>query len=389
MNRLSRVRNLFGLEKGLLQVASGNTLASIIGAFFWLFMASIMRVEDYGRLNYYLAIISIVASISLLGLQNTVITYLAKGKTNIKYQANLIVLISNLIILPILFFIVQNIFVILSLIGLSFFTMSWAETLANKDYRKFSIIILSQRAVQVFLSILLYTVMGVDGVILGYALSTLTFAFNFFRSMSNFTMKLDDVKEKRSFIIHSYALTLSNSVTNNADKLLVTPLFGFGILGLYQISFQFFMFLSVIPLSIFQFLLPRESTHYQNKKVVILGLGTAVAFSIIFYFAIPPIISSFFDHFLESMQSAQIMIFGLIPMTANAIMTSRLFGRETSRPVFIAAVVYISALSILVLLLGRELGLIGLAIAALGSLVLQSVTLCIFLFFGRKNQSKI
>ncbi|UVS68371.1 lipopolysaccharide biosynthesis protein [Nitrososphaera viennensis] len=352
-------------------------------------MASIMRVEDYGRLNYYLAIISIVASISLLGLQNTVITYLAKGKTNIKYQANLIVLISNLIILPILFFIVQNIFVILSLIGLSFFTMSWAETLANKDYRKFSIIILSQRAVQVFLSILLYTVMGVDGVILGYALSTLTFAFNFFRSMSNFTMKLDDVKEKRSFIIHSYALTLSNSVTNNADKLLVTPLFGFGILGLYQISFQFFMFLSVIPLSIFQFLLPRESTHYQNKKVVILGLGTAVAFSIIFYFAIPPIISSFFDHFLESMQSAQIMIFGLIPMTANAIMTSRLFGRETSRPVFIAAVVYISALSILVLLLGRELGLIGLAIAALGSLVLQSVTLCIFLFFGRKNQSKI
>jgi O-antigen/teichoic acid export membrane protein len=377
------------LQKGLIQVATGNTGASMIGALFWLFIASIMLVEDYGSLNYYLSMISILSSVSLFGLQNVVITYLARGNTDVKFQANLLVLVSNIIILPFLFIITQNIPVLLALVGLSFYTMSWAEIIANKRYKRFSSIIMAQRAVQVLLSVALFFVMGVDGIILGYAISTLIFAYNFFRSFGGFSATLRALRKRKSFVIHSYAAAISNSITNFADKLLVAPLFGFAILGLYQISFQFLMFLSVVPLSIFQFMLPRESTRMANKKLMVIGPAVAVAFSMTFYFTIPWIIESFFPHFAESIPSSQIMVFGVIPMTVNAIMTSKMLGRETSQPVFIAAIVYLLTLSLLFLFLGQELGLMGLGIAVLASLTLQSIALFIMSVFQREHTARL
>ncbi|MGI0015697.1 MAG: lipopolysaccharide biosynthesis protein, partial [Nitrososphaera sp.] len=319
---ISRISNLLKLQKGLIQVAAGNTGASMIGALFWLFIASIMVVEDYGELNYYISVIFILSSISLFGLHNVIITFLAKGNEQIKYQANLLVLISNVAILPFSFLLTQNLTVLVALLGLSFYTMSWAEILANKRYKKFSVTIISQRAVQVLLSILLFLIMGIEGIILGYAISTLIFAYNFFRSFGGFTATLKELKERKSFIMHSYASAISTSITNFADKLLVAPLFGFATLGLYQLSFQFFMFLSVIPISMFQFMLPQESTRVSNKKIIVVGPAIAAAFAVIFYFTIPRIVESFFPHFLESIGSAQIMVFGVIPMSVSAVLTS-------------------------------------------------------------------
>ncbi|MGH9879507.1 MAG: hypothetical protein ACRD5H_17900, partial [Nitrososphaerales archaeon] len=122
---ISRISNLLKLQKGLIQVAAGNTGASMIGALFWLFIASIMVVEDYGELNYYISVIFILSSISLFGLHNVIITFLAKGNEQIKYQANLLVLISNVAILPFSFLLTQNLTVLVALLGLSFYTMSW------------------------------------------------------------------------------------------------------------------------------------------------------------------------------------------------------------------------------------------------------------------------
>ncbi|MGH9879579.1 MAG: lipopolysaccharide biosynthesis protein, partial [Nitrososphaerales archaeon] len=314
---------------------------------------------------------------------------LAKGNEQIKYQANLLVLISNVAILPFSFLLTQNLTVLVALLGLSFYTMSWAEILANKRYKKFSVTIISQRAVQVLLSILLFLIMGIEGIILGYAISTLIFAYNFFRSFGGFTATLKELKERKSFIMHSYASAISTSITNFADKLLVAPLFGFATLGLYQLSFQFFMFLSVIPISMFQFMLPQESTRVSNKKIIVVGPAIAAAFAVIFYFTIPRIVESFFPHFLESIGSAQIMVFGVIPMSVSAVLTSRLLGRETSKPVFIAATVYLSTLSLLIFFLGQRLGLIGLAIAVLTSLTLQSTALFAMSIFCRNERAEV
>jgi len=310
-----------------------------------------------------------------MGLGITVITFLAKGEEEIKFQANLLVIFSNVIIFILLLFFLNELAVVFLLVGFSFFMMSQAEYLGKKQYKKFGYVVISQRILGVGLSLGLYFVMGVDGIIFGYAFSCFLFCYTFFRSFRGFKFQFTQLKKKSSFIIHSYSLNISGKVANNIDKLLIAPIFGFALLGLYQVGFQFMIFLSIIPLSIFQYLLPQEASSQQQKGSAKKGLIIAAALSISFFLAIPEIIPAFFPNFLESVQAAQIMVIGIIPRTASAIMQSRLFGKEKSKIVFISAGIRISSLLTLILLLGEIFGLIGLAFAVLISLILEFLSL--------------
>jgi peptidoglycan biosynthesis protein MviN/MurJ (putative lipid II flippase) len=69
------------------------------------------------------------------------------------------------------------------------------------------------------------------------------------------------------------------------------------------------------------------------------------------------------------------MVLGIIPLTINALLNSRLFGRENSRPVLIGSIVYTGSLAGMLVVLGNAFGAIGLAVATVISLCLQSLTL--------------
>jgi O-antigen/teichoic acid export membrane protein len=175
--------------------------------------------------------------------------------------------------------------------------------------------------------------------------------------------------------MHSYFLAISNALAMYMDKLLVAPLFGFDMLGLYQVSFQFLLFLVIIPQSLFQFLLPREASQIKDRKYTISGLILAAVSSTIFFVSIPTVIKDFFPHFVQSVQASQIMIFSIIPMTASSILISKSFGREKSKPVVVSAGIYIFILLVLIVTLGNILGLIGLAFSVVISSTAQSVAL--------------
>ena len=389
MNLFSRLLKFIGLDKGLVSVAGGNTIASITGAVFWLFIATLMSTEDYGHLNYYLSIAFLFGSLSMLGLGTTVTTFLSKGEEDVRYQANLLVIFSNCAISVLLILLINHLSIVLLLIGVSFFGMSQAEYLGRRNYKKYSYVTIVQRLLNVPLALLLYFIIGVDGIILGYAVSTLLFSYNFFKSFKGFKPKFSYLKQKIPFIVHSYSLNISANVTSNVDKLLIAPLFGFGILGLYQIGFQFLIFLSIIPTSLFQFLLPQEAARIQQKKIVIKGLIIAVVISTLFFIAIPAIITFIFPHFKESVEVSQIMIFGIIPLTLNMIMYSRFLEGEKSKAVFISSCVRVSALLILIFFLGSNYGLAGLGFATLISLSLESISLLIMSRFqhNKKNSN--
>jgi len=253
--------------------------------------------------------------------------------------------------------------------------MSQAEYLGKKQYKNFAYVVISQRILGVGLSLTLYFVMGVNGILLGYAISSLIFSYNFFRSFRGFKFQFTQLKKKFSFIVHSYSLNISTRVANNIDKLFIAPIFGFALLGLYQVGFQFMLFLSIIPLSFFQYLLPQEASSEQQKGSAKKGMIIAAILSVSFFLAIPEIVPAFFPNFLDSVEAAQIMVIGIVPRTASAIMQSRLFGKEKSKTIFISSGIRISSLLILIVLLGEIFGLIGLAFAVLISLILEFLSL--------------
>ena len=368
---------LLGIERGLVNVTAGNVISSLIGAVFWLLLASLMTVEAYGKLNYDLSIAITASTLSLMGLNVTVMTYLPKGDENIKHQANLLVLITNCIIFVALFWFTNNIPVAILLFGMSFFTMAQAEILGKSNFKKYSYLVIGQRLVLVPASLSLYYVMGVDGIITGYGLSTLLFSYNFFKSLKRSKLELKDLKPKFRFTLHIFSINMLEKVALYVDKLLIGPLFGFGILGTYQFGFQFLMFLYILPYSLYQFLLPRESAGISGGRIIITGMAAAIIFSVAFFVLIPIIVNFSFTHFVESIQSAQIMIFGVIPMMASNIITARSFGKGKSTPPLIASVTRVITLLSLIFFLGHLFSITGLAFAVLISLVVQFITLFI------------
>ena len=52
--------------------------SNVISAVFWLFLASILDVDQYGELGYLLAIVGTVGAFGLIGSNNTLTVYVAK-----------------------------------------------------------------------------------------------------------------------------------------------------------------------------------------------------------------------------------------------------------------------------------------------------------------------
>jgi O-antigen/teichoic acid export membrane protein len=284
---------------------------------------------------------------------------MAKGEKRIFLQANSLVLVSGLIVALVL-----SVFEwssgLLS-IAMVFFMMSLAEALGKKKYREYAFLSIGQRIAQIALSFLLYFYLGILGIVLGYFFGNLIFSFRYVSSVRDFSLKLDSVREKRNFALHSYGFNLVRNFTNYLDKIIIAPVFGYYVLGLYQLGFQFFMFLSIIPLSLYYYLLPEESSGRDKKNIKRLGFGLAVVAGILVFAMVPFLIRTFFPTFVESILVVRIMSLAVIPSTIVAILNASLLGRGKSKHVLIAGLVYIVSLITGLVVLGGTVGALGLA----------------------------
>lgn len=372
----SKILGIIRVDSGLAYVGIANLLSSLAGGLFWFIVASIIVAENYGELNYYISIASVLSIISLLGLNTTVITHLAKGSKKIGDQANVVLLFSSLITVLILI-IVTNYYTALLFLGISFFSMTIAGVLGRQLYKEYFLLTISERAAQIGLAILLFFAIGLEGMIIGYAIGALAFSYKFFKSLRNFSFDISELRQRFSFLVHNYIFNISQTLTMHADKLIIAPLFGFTILGFYQLGFQFLMFLGIVPASLFQYLLPQFSSGNKSKRIVYIALLLAIFFALISLILVPFVINTFFKQYIDAISAAQIMGIGVVPMTINSILNAKLLAKEESKKVVIGAIIYSSMLVVLFYSLGITMGLTGLGIAVVVSLASQSTALVI------------
>lgn len=371
----SKIFKLLGVDSGLAYVTLGNLGSAILGALFWLILASLLIAESYGQLNYLLASTFIFGTVALLGLNPTVTTFTAKGNEKIKHSSNMLALVSSVAFIAPLILLTGYLQLSVLLIGVAFFQMSMAELLGRKRYREYTIILVGQRAAQIALGISLYFLYGMDGIIFGYTISFLAFSYRYFLTVKHFRPDIQHIRTNFKFMVHSYAMELARTVSMFSDKLLIAPLFGFAILGIYQLGAQFLLFLGMIPTILYHYLLPQEASGNHSRKI---GVGSFVISSIlaaIFVAAVPWVITNFFPNFVSSIFPAQIMSIGIIPMTVTSILSSRFLGMERSRPVFIGAAIYVATQYTTITILGKMFGIVGLALSLVIALTVQSVYL--------------
>ena len=368
---ISRLRRLIKEDVGLIYTTVGGLGASVLGAFFWLILASILSVDNYGTVNFYIASANIIAGIGIIGLNVTVTTYIAKGEHKLLQEANSITLITGVVSALVLS--VFHWAAGLLSATLVFFTMAQAEMLGKKAYREYAFVLIGQRVTQITLSLLLYFQIGIIGIILGYFIF---FSYKYFLSIRNFSLKINSLKEKRNFTIHSYGYNLiGQTLSNYIDKIIIGAIFGYYTLGLYQLGFQFFMFLSIIPASLQQYLLPEESSGNQRHKIKLLVLAFSIVASIALFILSPYLITNFFPTFTDAIPLVRLVSLSVIPSTIVAMLTASFLGNEKSKVVFAAGLIYITALISCIVVLGLVIGVLGLAIAIIIAKTIQAAFL--------------
>ena len=319
-----------------------------------------------------------------MGLGNTIIIYSAKGE-KIQNSAFFVGIISSIITLFAVFVIFTHIGVSVYILGYVIFNLVTAELLGRKLYKSYTKYLITQKILMVTFSLGLFHTIGLEGVILGIALSFLPYSVRVIKTFRENKLNLKLLRSRFGFTINSYALDLSRTFSGYTDKLIIAPIFGFAILGNYQLGIQFLTVLSILPGIVYQYLLPQDASGQSNKKlkkltilvsIVLAGLGIGLS---------PIVLPVLFPKFTEAVQVIQIVSIAIIPSTINLIYISKFLGRELSRIVLIGSGIFLSVQVSLIFILGEILGVNGVAVA----LVLGTCAETIFLIIINKKFFKI
>jgi len=369
-------RKFFQKSKNLTALGSSYILSNAISAIFWLFLASILDVEQYGELGYLLAIVGTVGAFGLIGSNNTLAVYVAKG---IKIQATVffITLIAGVALSIGLLIFTQNILISFYPLALIIFSTVIFDLLGRKAFTNYGKYLVIQRILMVIFALVFLEIWGINGIIFGYTLSFTVFGFLIYKAFQEGKIDFKLLKDRKKFILNSYGTHVLEVISVNIDKLIIFPMFGALILGPYQLGFQIFVVIMILPHIVTQYTLPHDATGIRNKSLkkytlIISGIITGLAVILS-----PLLIPIFFPRYIEAVEIIQIMVFALVPSTLTLILTSELLGKEKTKSVILSVIVAIVVLIVGIIILGEYMGLLGLALSLVIARSLQCVTLLI------------
>jgi O-antigen/teichoic acid export membrane protein len=369
-------------NKGLVYIILGNIFGAILTGGFWLLLASLQSVEEYGETSYLISMASLASSFALLGLNTAITTFIPKGHTKIHVAANQVILISSIIAALI---VAQRDWLLgLFVVGMTFWMMSIYEFLGRKSYKKYAIANIGARGCQLLLSIIFYYLIGIPGIIIGFTVSFFLFSHRYFLSIKYFTKDFSEISRQMKFALHSYSFNMSNALLMYFDKIIIPSIFGYAILGYYQLGFQFLMFLGMVPISFFQYLIPEESSGHKKTKLRIAGFGLSIGLAALLYFLSPTLINVFFPQYQNSLDAIRVISIGIIPMMIAYIINSKFLSEGNTRGVVIGAIIYQILQITLMILLGRLIEVTGIALSVVISLTGQALFLLLYKKLSKK-----
>ena len=382
MKKKLEFRNIFLRFKGLFSIGFSDVISGGISSFFWLYLATLLDVESYGKIFYLLAIVSVASTISLIGSRNTLSVYIPK---NIQLQSAVyfIVVIFGTVSTLIIFSLYRDLGLSLYVIGAVIFGSSTSEILAKKLYMVYSKYLITQKIISVGLSLGLYHWIGVDGVILGIALSFFVYVPIIIKTFKTSKIDFSLLRPRFGFLINSYAIDIISTLGKQADKLVIVPLLGLTLLGNYQLGIQFISVFQLLPMIVLKYTLPHDASGNANKNLKITTILISICFTVLIIILAPIIIPLFFQKFIYVIEVIQILSLSLITLTINTIYTSKFFASENSKIILIDVTLYLSSFLLSVLIIGNMWGIAGIAIAY----VISSIVPIIYLIvMDQKNK---
>ena len=375
--KLTRIQDLASL--GL-----STIIAQVILAIFWIYLASFLGDVKYGEVTYFISIANIASVIAFLGAGNVILVHTAKKETRLQGPIILVAVISGLITSFVLFLILQKIEISIFVIGFVLFGLATNELLGIKYYKKYAKYLISQRILNVVLSLGFYFLIGIDGIILGFALSFFPYSIRLVPILKKSKFEFSLLKPKIGFMSNSYILDMTRTFSFYIDKLMIFPLFGFAVLGNYQLGIQFLTILSILPNIVFQYILPHDAGGQSTFKLKIITILVSFVLAIVSILLIPYALPMIFPDFTQSIMIIQILIIVIIPRTISMMYMSKFLGSEKSKIIVFGSIIYIITQILGIMILGKIYSIEGVAWALVIAAVFEAVFLIIISKLGYK-----
>ncbi len=354
--------NIFVKFKDLSLIGIANLVGTGLLSIFWLVLASLMDAEQYGEINYFIAIASVASTISFLGAKNTLMVFSAK---NIKVQSPILIVttITSVISALILFALFSNIAISIYVVGFVIFNHLLYETLGKKLYPSFAKYFLIQRILLIGFALGLYFLIGPMGVVLGYALSFFPFIFKRYKKYQISKKEFSLLREKISFMRNNYGYSILSVLSVYIDKLIVALLFGYSFLGNYQLAFQILMLLTMIPGIAFSYILPQESSGSPHKKLWLITILIVFTSTILIITLAPSVLPVLMPKYDPAIELIQVMSIAAVPMTISIRYSSKFLANEKSKVILIGKAIFLTSHITGIFSLGTEFGIQGVAIS--------------------------
>tara|TARA_B100001750_G_C15507124_1_gene601163 strand:+ start:243 stop:1376 length:1134 start_codon:yes stop_codon:yes gene_type:complete len=361
----------------------GRISAISAQAAFYLIFAALMEPTSYGELSYFISIAGTLSVISRFGLNHSAMVFGAKGKLTLMNQANVLSIITISFASLILIFV--NEYAALLCFGMSTLLMYQSSLIGLKEYKKFMGNAIIKSVLFICLPIVLYFVLDIPGILLGIAISNLIPSYGFFKLIKKKIHKFQELRSNTKVLINNFGVDTSSNLIRFVDKLLIVPLLGFTMAGLYQFNLQILFLLEMLPISMHAFFLSEESSKKSHRKLYTLLMIGSISLVISVIVCSPFLIDSLFPNYSDGILGLQVLIITLIPISISSIFQAKLQARESTK-VGLGTPIRIGVFLGLIAWLGTDYGLVGLSAAVLFSSIVYTIILAVIFKTGKKIQ---
>ena len=362
-------------HKGLLLIGSSGIIGSAISAAFWLLVASLLSVEEYGEISFVIAIASL-GICCIVGSPQTLTVYSTRHPKIIPTLLLLTLIFAGIGSL-FAFLLFQRFEVIYLIFSFTVLEVSLTLLLGKKLYSKYSKFFLTQKILQFVIGISLSFSLGLNGVLIGITLANFSLIPIFYKELRNYKIDLSLLKPKKEFIVNNQMIYLISVFRRDIDKIVIVPLLGFTVLGNFALTLQFYTIMMIISSISFKYLLPKDVGGEKNARLKKFLILVSVLIALSGFFFSPYFIENFFTKFSESIIPIQIASFCVIPSTISMILFSKILALEKSRFLIIANSVQLCVILIGTIFLGMLYGIIGVTIAFILGNTMYAITLAI------------
>ena len=357
--------------KSISQIGISDIIGSGIAAFFWFYLATLLDVEAYGELHYFIAIAGFAYIISMVGTRDVVTVYVSK-KIKITPILFLLSLSAGTVAAAVILGFFYRIDVAFLVLAFIINDLAIGYILGKKLFNSYAKYIITQKTLTLALGLGFFYIFGVEGIIFALALSYIHFAIVIFRGFRESKTDFSLLSPRSRFIITNYSLSLFGGFRSNLDKIIIVPILGLTLLGNYALALQIWAVLILLSSTIFKYILTHDASGNPNKKLKIFTFFSSIVIAIFGITILPLIIPELFPKYTGTVDAIQIMSICVIPATVGQIYYSKLLGLEKSKTILIGRIISISSFLTGILLLGLTYGIIGVAVAFVLSSTLQA-----------------